>query len=338
MHYLVTGHTGFKGAWLTLLLKSRGHEVSGISLHAVDGGIFRRAGVELELKHHVIQDIRDRDGLNSAIELISPDVVIHMAAQPLVLESYKSPVETFDTNVTGTLNLLAGCAEVESIKAIVVVTTDKVYRDDGIGEYGESSPLGGHDPYSASKAMADILAQSWRNLKPRYQLGIARAGNVIGFGDVSENRLIPDINRGLRGRKEVLVRNPDAVRPWQHVLDCLNGYTLYADALLAGLPLPTSGVLNFGPAPDSYRSVGELASLAESLAPDLKIVRTQEPADSLSKETAFLTLDSAAARGALGWADKISFDTAVAWSLDRNESHPREKVLEQLRQFELLGA
>jgi CDP-glucose 4,6-dehydratase len=336
MHYLITGHTGFKGSWLTLLLKSRGHDVSGVALDAPRDGLFNRADIASDLKTHIIQDIRDRSGIQNAIELVSPDVVIHMAAQPLVLESYKAPIETFDTNVTGTLNVLAACGHVESVKAVLIVTTDKVYRDDGVGGYSESSPLGGYDPYSASKAMADILVQSWINLSPRFQLGVARAGNVIGFGDVSENRLIPDINRALSTGSEVSVRNPESVRPWQHVLDCLNGYTLFTDSMLTEAGTKVPKVLNFGPTPDSYRKVSELVAFVKKEVPELRLATEASLDHSAMKETSFLTLDSSAAREALGWHDKVSFEDAVSWSIDSGEADPRSKVLRQIANFESL--
>ena len=308
--------------------------MSGISLAPTKGGLFERAGIAGELRHHIIQDIRERDTLKDAIEKIAPDVVVHMAAQPLVIESYNNPIDTFDTNVTGTLNVLAGCGDVEKIKAVITVTTDKVYRDDGVGGYSETSPLGGHDPYSASKAMADILVQSWMNLGPRFHLGVARAGNVIGFGDVSDNRLIPDINKGLNMGSEVRVRNPDSVRPWQHVLDCLNGYTLFADSLLSNSNAGAPKVLNFGPSPDSYRTVRELANLVKSLSPELRLSFGESSPQGRIKETEFLTLDSTAARKVLGWQDRISFETGVAWSIDPGDADPRDKVLEQISQFE----
>lgn len=338
MHFLVTGHTGFKGSWLSLLLRARGHEVSGISLAAPRGGLFLRAGVEEDLKHNVIQDIRDRDRLKADIQRIAPDVVVHMAAQPLVLESYKSPIETFDTNVMGTLNVLAACDEAESIKTVLIVTTDKVYRDDGIGGYSETSPLGGHDPYSASKAMADLLVQSWMNLNPRFQLGVARAGNVIGFGDVSENRLLPDINMGLTLGSEVQVRNPTSVRPWQHVLDCLNGYTLFVDSMLVDSKVEVPKIFNFGPSPDSYRMVSELVKLVKAQAPELHFSISSPSDPNTMKETDFLTLDSTAARNVLGWRDRISFEKAVSWSLDLGDLDAKERVLDQIRQFESVSS
>lgn len=315
MHYLITGHTGFKGSWMTLLLRKLGHKVSGIALEPQAGGLFATAQLRDKLENHVILDIRSREELGAAIRRIAPDVVIHMAAQPLVIESYRKPVDTFDTNVTGTLNVLGACAGIPSLKAVLIVTTDKVYKDFGTGAYSEQSPLGGHDPYSASKAMADLLAQSWMNLDIDFEVGVARAGNVIGLGDVSAHRLLPDMVRAAETNKELLIRNPDSVRPWQHVLDCVAGYLKFVDHMLATRNQSGVRVLNFGPDAKSYKSVGEVVQLAQSLHPNLKVEAADGDFTKL-KETAFLTLDSSLAREKLGWNDKIDFEQAVAWSLE----------------------
>lgn len=336
MHYLVTGHTGFKGSWLTLLLRSRGHQVSGISLSPVSGGLFDSAGLENLMEHHKILDIRNRVEVAEAVSQIAPDVVIHMAAQPLVIESYIRPVETIDINVGGTLNVLSACDNVDSVKVVLVITTDKVYLDAGLWPYSEDSPLGGRDPYSASKAMADLLAQSWLNLNPGFRLGIARAGNVIGFGDVSENRLVPDLVRGLKSGCPVQVRNPNSVRPWQHVLDCVNGYTSYVDALLSEPKEGIPRVLNFGPSPDSYRTVRELVDRALIASPGLRIEYDAIGKAILGKETDYLTLDSSRARFHLGWEDRVNLELAVTWSLVAEQSDALETASTQIEAFEAM--
>lgn len=331
MHYLITGHTGFKGAWLSLLLKSRGHKVSGLSLEPSDGSLFTSAGVSQVLENHVIQDIRDRSLVTSLISSIAPDRVVHMAAQPLVLKSYEDPVDTFDTNVAGTLNVLIGCSNAKSVQEVLVVTTDKVYANDGRGAFVEKSALGGRDPYSASKAMADMLAQSWINLESHYELGIARAGNVIGFGDISESRIVPDLTRGLSTGSTVEIRNPDAVRPWQHVLDCLNGYLLFLDSMSE----PRFGdtrVLNFGPSLESLKTVRDLVKQVAILHPHLRTAEVQT--STKKQETDFLTLDSSAARQLLGWRDRLPFDKAVEWSIPGGQPDPRALVTQQILEFE----
>jgi CDP-glucose 4,6-dehydratase len=222
MHYLLTGHTGFKGTWLSLLLSSAGHEVSGISLNPVEGSLFSRVRPRDLLNADVRLDIRDAAAVHEQIARIAPDVVIHLAAQPLVRESYRDPRGTFDTNVWGTINVLEATRRTESVQATLIVTTDKVYRNDGRSTgYVESDPLGGHDPYSASKAMADLATQSWRASYPGTPIAIARAGNVIGGGDVSPDRLMPDLIAAFATGTPARIRNPRAIRPWQHVLDCL---------------------------------------------------------------------------------------------------------------------
>lgn len=331
MHYFVTGHTGFKGSWLILLLKELGHEVSGYSLEPVAGGLFDLAGLESDLKHHFIGDIRDLASLRAALKISKPDFAIHMAAQPLVLRSYEDPIETFTTNVDGTRNFLEAISSLEESPVTLVVTTDKVYRDEGKDYYIESDPLGGYDPYSASKAMADILTQSWGSTKSRIRLGIARAGNVVGAFDTSENRLIPDLVRALSTDDVLRVRNPDSVRPWQHVLDCLNGYLMFTQHLKIN-DEPAVTALNFGPLPNDTRSVSNLLLLAQVLEPKLKL--DFSPIPRIKKETAILCLDASEARRVLGWTPKYNYATSLRLSLIRNNRlNARELALSQIHEF-----
>lgn len=316
MHVLITGHTGFKGSWLTVLLTQLGHEVSGISLEPVDGGAFASANLEKLMKHHIICDVREKARIQESIRQINPDAVIHMAAQPLVIEGYRDPSGTMETNVSGTLNVLEACREAEHVKAILVVTTDKVYKDNGTGNYSEEDSLGGFDPYSASKAMADVLAQSYGNLGLSFAIGIARAGNVIGLGDVSANRLIPDITRAFLSGQCLTVRHLGAVRPWQHVLDCVHGYVLALDWLLENTSKePGSLVLNFGPEPHGYKTVAEVIEEAKSVLGGLEVTAV----DPMVKETGFLTLNSSKAREMLKWQDRLDFASAIQWSLESLE-------------------
>ena len=194
MHFLITGHTGFKGAWLNLILHQRGHLVSGISLQPEPGSLFERANIGKFLENDIHCDIRHLTNLTSHFERIKPDVVIHLAAQPLVRESYKNPIETFETNVIGTVNVLKASQQVKQLRAQLIVTTDKVYKNTSKPSgYVETETLGGQDPYSASKAMADIATQSWISSFENAPTAIARAGNVLGGGDVCADRLIPDL-------------------------------------------------------------------------------------------------------------------------------------------------
>ncbi len=219
MHYLVTGHTGFKGSWLVLLLRSRGHEVSGLAFDPVPGSLFERAEVAHELANDVRADVRDREAVATTLSGCSPDVVIHMAAQPLVRESLKQPRLTFETNALGTLSVLEAVSATPSVRAHVVVTTDKVYRNVGqTAGYREDAPLGGSDPYSASKAMAELVTQSWVESFHPCPTATARAGNVIGGGDVSRDRLLPGPAGRAAGRRGPAdpvsgCRPPMAARP-----------------------------------------------------------------------------------------------------------------------------
>jgi CDP-glucose 4,6-dehydratase len=329
MHYFVTGHTGFKGSWLILLLKSKGHEVSGYSLAAAEGGLFDLAKLDQDLKHHEIADIRDLERLSRAVAEAKPDVVIHLAAQPLVLRSYEDPVETYTTNVNGTLNVLQAVTRLSSPPTTLVVTTDKVYRDTGVGSYSELDSLGGHDPYSASKAMADIMTQSWAGTHRSLRLHIARAGNVVGAFDVSPDRLLPDVIRAINQKAPLMVRHQDAVRPWQHVLDCLNGYLMFVDAIEEGQDLPVA--LNFGPDPDGIKSVMDVLRVASGMFPDLQIEVEASPK---LKETGLLTLNSQMAHQKLGWKNRLDFNETVALSLDATICNARESAASAISIFD----
>jgi CDP-glucose 4,6-dehydratase len=328
MHYFITGHTGFKGSWLIAFLKSKGHEVSGYSLAAVEGGLFDLAKLDQDLKHHTIADIRDLERLSIALAEAKPDVVVHLAAQPLVLRSYEDPVETYTTNVNGTLNLLQAITHLSSPPITLVITTDKVYRDTGKGSYSELDALGGHDPYSASKAMADILTQSWAETHPSLRLHIARAGNVIGAFDVSQDRLLPDLIRALKQKTPLTVRHPEAVRPWQHVLDCLNGYLKFIDAIADGHEPPLA--LNFGPDPDGMKSVTDLLTVASVVFPEFQFETAET---GILKETGLLTLNPELAHSNLNWRNQISFEQAVLASLVSLDKDWRERLYLEIDNF-----
>jgi CDP-glucose 4,6-dehydratase len=332
MHYLVTGHTGFKGSWLTLWLKMKGHQVSGISLDPVPGGLFETAEISTLLENDFRIDIRNRDELIKAVQQISPDVVFHLAAQPLVRESYRDPRGTFETNVNGTLHMLEAVSQTPSVKAHVVITTDKVYRNvNQVKGYVETDPLGGDDPYSASKAMADLLTQSWVKSFPGAPTAIARAGNVIGFGDVSKDRLVPDLVNSYTARKPAVLRYPNSVRPWQHVLDCLNGYMMLADALLEG---EGQGEWNFGPGSESFVSV---SSIAEEISTIFSIQPAWESDFSKNPhEAELLALDCNKAQEILRWNNKLSLQQTIHWAAnpsENTEQNARTVVKNQIAQF-----
>ena len=265
---LVTGHTGFKGSWLCLWLLKMGAKVSGISLEPESPkNLFDSLKIKQEL-NHIICDIRDKENLRNHLKKINPEIIFHLAAQPLVLTSYIKPVETWEVNVIGTINLL-DCVRKNKTECIaILITTDKVYKnEEWIHGYRENDMLGGYDPYSSSKAAAEIAIESWRlsffNPKDSipnsnfFAFSSARAGNVIGGGDWSKNRIIPDIVNALYKKKEIIIRNPLSTRPWQHVIEPLAGYLRLAERLYSN-PSKYSSAYNFGPYIKSNKTVQSL--------------------------------------------------------------------------------
>ena len=338
MRYFITGHTGFKGSWLTLWLASQGHEVYGLSLDPEPGSLFELAGIGELCSLDQRGDIRDSELVNAAIKNSAPDVVVHMAAQPLVLDSYKRPRWTMETNVMGTLNVLEAVGIQKDIKALLVVTTDKVYRNlDQRQGYLETDALGGDDPYSASKAMADILTHSWAKSFPGTRTAVARAGNVIGGGDVSPDRLLPDIVANLRAGSDVVLRHPDAVRPWQHVLDCLNGYRMLVDALISAKGDDDfDDGWNFGPDAESFVSVGKMTTKALKYSGSHNSWSAE--VNGKLHEAQFLSLDSNRAKRTLGWGSLLGVDDALMWTLDWHKEidsglSAREVTLGQINKF-----
>lgn len=306
MHYLITGHTGFKGSWLAQLLVAQGHQVSGVALQPGQHDLFSTANLSEIFVNDFRQDVRDFEALEKILNTINPDVLIHFAAQPLVLESYRDPVGTYETNVNGTLNVLRASDQMESLKARLIITTDKVYRNSGkTTGYIESDSLGGVDPYSASKAMADILTQSWSTTSTGSPIAIARAGNVIGGGDFSKDRIFTDAVQSFVKDVKLELRSPSSVRPWQHVLDCLSGYLSIVDSLLMK---PTGATWNIGPSSSSYKNVREIMHLAElSWGKKLDILEVE----SQYVETSHLTLDSSQANKLLSWKSTWNLETTV---------------------------
>ena len=312
MHYLITGHTGFKGAWLTVMLNKLGHQVSGISLDPEPDSLFSLGNLSDLLENDIRLDIRNFNEIHETVSRIQPDVVIHMAAQSQVLASYENPYETFDTNVTGTLNILQATKDLPEVKAILIVTTDKVYKNSGVLiRYKETDALGGNDPYSASKAMADILTQSWQASCSSPPIGIARAGNVIGGGDNSKDRLIPNLMESINSASSLSLRNPDAIRPWQNVLDCLNGYLLAIDKIIE---TKKNDIWNFGPNENVCRTVAELVNHV------IEITQSQTNWDKSSiehrQEEQLLLIDSTKARTELNWSEKFNFESSVKSTIE----------------------
>jgi CDP-glucose 4,6-dehydratase len=335
MHFLITGHTGFKGAWLSLILQQRGHVVSGISLPPERGSLFEQSNMGKHLENDIYCDIRDLTKLTTSFKKINPDVVIHLAAQALVRESYRNPIVTFETNVTGTLNVLQASQQIGQLKAQLIVTTDKVYKNVSKSSgYVETEALGGQDPYSASKAMADIATQSWLSSFENAPTAIARAGNVLGGGDVCADRLIPDLIHSYSSGATPKLRAPNSVRPWQHVLDCLNGYLTLVDAVIEN---KAGGAWNFGPDENQSKTVADVANIAAKVWGVEK--SWENDSGNHPHEASMLILNSNKARTNLGWSDKLSFEESVEWTTNwyknvNSGKDPLEETLKNIRDFE----
>lgn len=311
---LVTGHTGFKGSWLSLWLHSMGAEVTGFALPApTEPSLFEAARIG-SVVNHVVGDVRNFPSLRTIFEATQPELVFHLAAQPLVRASYSDPIGTYATNVMGTVHILEAARHAGSVKGVVCVTSDKCYANrEWVWPYRESDPMGGHDPYSSSKGCAELVAASWRSSFFQGEgpaLATVRAGNVIGGGDWAGDRLIPDLIRAFEAGAAPLIRAPDAVRPWQHVLEALGGYIAIAERLMAG-DRSFADAWNFGPSDDDARPVGWIvegmrAAWGDGGAPLLD-------SGPRPHEAGLLRLDSSKARTALGWRPTLTLDRALEW-------------------------
>jgi CDP-glucose 4,6-dehydratase len=305
---LVTGHTGFKGTWLTLLLESLNMEVIGLALPPDPESLYSRASRTGKIKEEFI-DIRDSKLVNKFIDFNKPKIIIHLAAQSLVLKSYKNPKYTFEVNVNGTANLLDAAIKNDSTEVVLTTTTDKVYENIGLGKpFLESDPLKGKDPYSASKVATENVIFAWREISKGNngpKLLTARSGNVIGGGDFSENRLMPDLVRAFSSNAELVIRNSISTRPWQHVLDPITGYLLMINNALKGSDLE---ILNFGPSEKSLQ-VKEVVEIATKFWGSESKVVYNEKSNELEAET--LELDSKLARNKLGWVPFWSQKNAI---------------------------
>lgn len=346
---LVTGHTGFKGSWLSLWLQRLGAEVTGFALQPpTDPSLFASARIADGMKS-ITGDVRDREAVAAAVADARPEILFHLAAQSLVRRSYADPVETYATNVMGTVHVLEAARRSASVRALVNVTSDKCYANrEWLWGYREQEPLGGADPYSSSKACAELASAAYRESfftadgSRGFPLALAsaRAGNGIGGGDWAEDRLVPDVFRAFLGRRLALIRNPAAVRPWQHVLDMLNGYLILAERLW------TSGAdyaeaWNFGPYDEDVRPVRWIVERLGELWGEgaaWEVDRTSQP-----PEAKLLRLDSSKARARLGWRPRLRLDRALEWTAEWYGQHGRGADVravteEQIARFEEGGA
>jgi CDP-glucose 4,6-dehydratase len=310
----VTGHTGFKGTWLTFLLNELGAEVMGFAL-APDPKISHFNLLKLDSKiHHVVGDVRDKTALVAALTTFKPDFVFHLAAQALVKQSYADPADTFDTNVMGSVNILEAVKQCDSVRSFVYITSDKCYENvEWIWGYRENDRLGGHDPYSASKAAAEIVFSAYYRsyFFAKANLGAAttRAGNVIGGGDWAADRIIPDCIRAIESDKSIVLRNPKATRPWQHVLEPISGYLLLG-ARLFHEPKKYAGAWNFGPPSSEVRTVHDVAKvIVQQLGKGKIEVST---ANNHVHEAQLLQLNCDKAHQLLGWYPRWNVDETLA--------------------------
>lgn len=324
---LVTGHTGFKGGWLSLWLRALGAEVSGYALAPEPGESLFALIPSDTFKHSWIADLRDEDAMKKAIAEAQPDIVFHLAAQPIVGISYRAPMDTFTTNAVGTAILLEALRKANSPAAAVIVTSDKCYRNDNTGRpFKEFDPLGGHDVYSMSKAATELVVSAWHssffaNSKTLGPLATGRAGNVIGGGDYAEDRIVPDAVRAFVNKKPLVLRRPQATRPWQHVLESVSGYLALGQCLLASGDRAKLLNFNFGPDFEAERSVQELMDCWLTAWPDAMQVQS-EPQPAYGEATR-LSLDHSLAVEELGWKPVWDFQQTVAhtaaWYRERHE-------------------
>lgn len=316
----ITGHSGFKGSWLSLWLVTLGAELFGYALPPeYNNFIYSELFTE---KNETLADIRDVKRLEEAILNFEPDYFFHLAAQPLVRKSYDFPLETFDTNIMGTANVLSALRKLKKKCTVVIVTTDKVYENlEQPIFYNEDDRLGGFDPYSASKACAELVTNAFRNSffnqktdEQNIKIATARAGNVIGGGDYSVDRIIPDIIRAIESNQSVVIRNPKSIRPWQHVLEPLAGYLILAANLAAQNETSLQGAFNFGPLENGHLTVGRLVEVAIGVygKGDWKIVSSK----SAPHEAETLKLDISKSNEILDWRPKLDAETSVQWTMD----------------------
>ena len=340
----ITGNTGFKGSWLCLWLISMGAKVTGYALNPpTHPSLYELCKVNEYIQYFVC-DIRNQHRLNQAIQGTKPDIVFHMAAQPLVRESYNNPVETYSINTIGTVNLLEAVRQVGDVKAVVNVTTDKCYENkEWVWGYWEKEPMGGYDPYSNSKACSELITSCYRhsffNTSKYNEHGVglasSRAGNVIGGGDWASDRLVPDIIRALIKGEKVLIRNPHAIRPWQHVLDCLGGYMVLAEKLYENGPM-YSCAWNFGPNQEDAKTVEWIVSRISSkwdTEVSYEIDTREHP-----HEANFLKLDCSKARMELGysprWNIEQAIDRVVEWTIAyKNNSDMKQICMNQIAEY-----
>lgn len=337
----LTGHTGFKGGWLSLWLHDLGALVTGFSLEAEPLSMYNSAGLSSLFTKSITGDIRDTQSLEQAMKECDPEIVIHMAAQPLVQHSYTDPVGTYSTNVMGTVHVLEAARKTGSVKSILNITTDKCYENnEWIWAYRENEPMGGYDPYSSSKGCAELVSSAYRRSffdGKGVALATARAGNVIGGGDWAQNRIVPDAMRSFAAGETLIVRNPDSIRPWQHVLEPIAGYILLCQQLTLE-PVSFTGAWNFGPLNSNAQPVSVLADIMSDAWGEKAAWTTDNSVH--PHEAHFLKLDSSKANHYLQWKPVWQLDRSlretVAWyKAWNNKEDMHQYSLTQIRNYHI---
>jgi CDP-glucose 4,6-dehydratase len=333
---LLTGHTGFKGSWMSLWLQSMEAELQGLALNPPTvPSLFVEANVAQGMVSNIV-DIRDYDAVLKVVKSFHPEIVIHMAAQPLVRYSYKNPIETYATNVMGTVHLLEAIRQTGVAKVVVNVTTDKCYENkEWVWGYREDEPMGGYDPYSSSKGCSELVTSAYRRsyfAETGIALASARAGNVIGGGDWAEDRLVPDVLRAFENNQPVIIRNPHSTRPWQHVLEPLSGYLTLVEKLWDE-PLTYAEGWNFGPKDDDAKPVGWIVKQlcdAWGKGASWRLDGKNHP-----HEATYLKLDISKARHIMGWAPRWSLDTALKKIVDWQKAYINQHDLRWYTQSQI---
>lgn len=356
---LITGHTGFKGSWLSIWLHELGAEVVGVGLEPYsEKDNFVLSGIGKKIKADIRADIRDGEKMKEIFKQYQPEIVFHLAAQPLVRLSYEIPVETYETNVMGSINIMEACRVTDSVRVVVMITTDKCYENkEQIWGYRENEPMGGYDPYSSSKGAAEIAINSWRRSffnpqdygkKHHVSIASVRAGNVVGGGDWAKDRIVPDCIRALEASKPIEIRSPKAIRPWQHVLEPLSGYLLLASKMLKE-PTKYCEGWNFGPRTESIASVWDVASLlleyygrsvtqGDACSEGLKKGELKDVSDpNALHEANLLMLDISKAKFQLGWEPRTNINQCCELTADWYKRYYNEDVynlcVEQIKMF-----
>ena len=330
---LITGHTGFKGAWLSLILHKLGAKIYGYSLKPKKNSLYNKLNIQSFIKKSYLKDIRNYSNLKNSLNETNPDIIFHLAAQPLVLNSYQNPTDTFDTNIIGTINLLEAIRlkKKSKIKSAIIITTDKVYDTTKKKFFVGNDKLGSSDPYSTSKACCELICNSYIKSFPNIKkiIATARAGNVLGGGDYSKHRLVPDILKSFKNKQILKLRNPDHVRPWQHVFEPLNGYLLLSEKLYLGKLKKIEPYWNFGPNKSSCKSVKFVAKEFKKQLPiKLQILKKNK-----IKENSSLRLNNNKSKKLLNWDPKWSLKFTIFKIIEWNNYSEKNKLIISMRQI-----